>query len=303
MVRQSLINADLFWRRIEDKYGSISGYNRNFIHTSNYDYNIKDQKVKAYFLNSKGEPIYSESFSGVSIYPNIRDYNVAPEDYDNVKPKDMSLLEIEDGTVVALLEDQKKNQFLVKVKNGVLRKEKVPEATYVEEVAGDYLIFYNKKDMCGVMNQNFEIIKEAKYEYIDFLSGGLYCFEITIDDDSYWRERCGFLDENFNEVIPARFYSADWFIDGLATVTTKVDDEYLFGVINKKGQYVLEPSFDDLDQYESGLFRAEKDGLHGVIDKTGKEIVPIKYPVSVEWIDGYTVVDFGGKYGILDPEG
>ena len=54
--------------------------------------------------------------------------------------------------------------------------------------------------------------------------------------------------------------------------------------------------------FQEGLFRVDKDGKYGFIDKTGKEAIPLIYDLVENFSDGVAVATYRGKKGfILNP--
>lgn len=110
-------------------------------------------------------------------------------------------------------------------------------------------------------------------------------------------------------------------LEGLAKATVNYDgisdfheglaffkkDEKL-GIINKKGDIVLEPTY-ECEQEISGYFFSEglaliqKDGKYGFIDKKGEEIIPCSYETAFHFKDGLASVKKGGKYGFINKNG
>ncbi len=65
--------------------------------------------------------------------------------------------------------------------------------------------------------------------------------------------------------------------NGLAAVGTK-PDRTGWGLINRKGEYKVQPIYTHIDEGQDGnRIMVELKGKHGVIDTTGKIIIPIKY--------------------------
>lgn len=110
------------------------------------------------------------------------------------------------------------------------------------------------------------------------------------------------------------------FNQGLAPATLVVDawdDEYYtsnysWGFMNPKGQWVIQPQFEDFivsDMYGSyrvfdALGRAcvKKDGKWGAINKQGQTIVPFEYDWLMPESEGLMAFQKNGKAGFLDAE-
>lgn len=133
----------------------------------------------------------------------------------------------------------------------------------------------------------------------------------------------GFIDREYKLVIPAKFTVIDRFEDGLAvaaigghyhcTGCTDHLDGCQFGVINRSGEFVIDPTFSKLKRVTSDVFdfRDEKNQRGGLIDRTGKIIVELPRPGdSWELSEGlipfaWNCKDYSdfGNYGFIDLEG
>lgn len=99
--------------------------------------------------------------------------------------------------------------------------------------------------LCAVWDKGFGFIDEkgvvvvpCKLDYADHFSEGLAVFKPKGRKDLY-----GYIDKGGNVVIPPMFSTADSFDHGLASVTVgKAYEDFRYGYINKKGEYVWEPS-------------------------------------------------------------
>src|ERR1700733_12030554 len=99
-------------------------------------------------------------------------------------------------------------------------------------------------------------------------------------------------------LIEPKFQHAGALADGLARVT--VDGKV--GFIDRKGDFVIEPVFDKVGEFERGLDRtwAERDGSVGVIDKTGIWVFQTNYQqiqfATTAVKDGYSGAVFGWHF-------
>lgn len=89
------------------------------------------------------------------------------------------------------------------------------------------------------------------------------------------------------------------FSEGLAFV--KINDKY--GVINKTGRTVIPYKYDAIGNFSDGLAFVEINNKYGFIDKTGKIVIPCKYTYRFKYnfSDGLTLVserEFGPYYFI-----
>jgi hypothetical protein len=96
--------------------------------------------------------------------------------------------------------------------------------------------------------------------------------------------------------------SIDEFSEGLAPIQIGINGKY--GYINKSGNMVIQPQFFSVSSFYNGVAEfGESDDAFGLIDKTGKKIVPAKYNSILQLDDGNFVVEKENKYGVIDKKG
>jgi len=107
------------------------------------------------------------------------------------------------------------------------------------------------------------------------------------------------------------------FFDGLAQVRVAGDDgSSLYGYINKKGEYVVNPRYTSAENFSDGMAAVSGKDRNGYINKVGKVMVNdtvFKYReyfhnghaiVGIDdkdWITTYGVIDKSGKY-VINPQ-
>ncbi|WP_418936115.1 WG repeat-containing protein [Moraxella bovis] len=77
------------------------------------------------------------------------------------------------------------------------------------------------------------------------------------------------------------------------------------GILDKADNVVIKPQFDE-DSYffEWGVATVKKDGKYGVINKTGKVLIPFEYSSYILPIaKGIFMVEVNGKYGAISDDG
>ena len=85
------------------------------------------------------------------------------------------------------------------------------------------------------------------------------------------------------------------FSEGLACV--KLNGKY--GFVDKSGKEIIPVKYDSAWSFSEGLARVGLDKC-GFIDKMGVEIIPFKYDVAESFIEGLARVKLNGKYGYID---
>ena len=109
------------------------------------------------------------------------------------------------------------------------------------------------------------------------------------------------IDQNGKEVIPCRYSTAGDFLNGIAVV----DKNGKRGCINKKGEEIVKPKYNQIDaHFEDGYaWVTDKNGKIGMIDQAGKEIIKPKYTWTVNFSEGLAAVSRGNKMGYVNMEG
>lgn len=124
----------------------------------------------------------------------------------------------------------------------------------------------------------------------------------------------GVMDKNFNLLTELKYKIEGRFNCGLAPAMEKVGDEYLLGYINTKGETVIKPEYNgDIPQpfMDNCLAKVSKkiDGkqYYGLIDKTGKVILPLEYSSVGEFSEGLAGACKGDSFvelcGYIDESG
>ncbi len=94
-------------------------------------------------------------------------------------------------------------------------------------------------------------------------------------------------------------YGKVYFSEGLA----RVERDGKYGFIDKTGQEVITLKYDDTGLFFSdGLARVELNGKWGFIDKRGKEVIPFKYDYAKDYgehLSDLAAVELNGKWGFI----
>ena len=95
----------------------------------------------------------------------------------------------------------------------------------------------------------------------------------------------------------------DWkgeYYQGLASVS--LNGKY--GFIDKTGKEVIPIKYDDAaESFSEGLAEVKLNDKWGFIDKTGKEVIPIKYDNAYSFSEGLAKVKLNDKWGFIDKTG
>lgn len=107
-------------------------------------------------------------------------------------------------------------------------------------------------------------------------------------DDVAWvfkNEKYTLIDLQGQELFQCDFDNVDTYSNGLAKAQThsgmgkglKTYNGKHRGLINKQGQFVIEPAYDNIFDWHRDFIFVIKNGLWGTIDKSGKTIIPPTY--------------------------
>ena len=77
-----------------------------------------------------------------------------------------------------------------------------------------------------------------------------------------------------------------------------------FGYIDKTGDFVIPPHFDDLCyEYSEGLAAVNVEGKYGFIDKNGDFVITPQFECVLPFAHGIAAVLIEEKYGYIDKSG
>ena len=110
----------------------------------------------------------------------------------------------------------------------------------------------------------------------------------------------GYRDQDYVTIINPRFDDAWDFTEmGIA----KVGLNKKVGFIDKTGKEVIPIKYDDADGFYDGLCGVKMGGKWGYIDQTGKMVIPVSFERIQIFKNGIAVVVSGGKWGAIDKTG
>lgn len=150
-----------------------------------------------------------------------------------------------------------------------------------------------EKGLQAYINKKGEYVVYPAFKEIDYFTDSLLIFG---DGDTY-----GLMKPSCQIVVPNKFESIGQLSEGLAIV--QYDD--LIGYINERGVIVIKPQFDPIPnflnrcQFKGGSAVVAKNGEFGVINTSGKEIIPLKNEGIGEFTQ-LTAVKRKGKWGFIN---
>jgi len=109
----------------------------------------------------------------------------------------------------------------------------------------------------------------------------------------------GFMDTEGTVMINPSYEDVDEFSDGLALVV----NEGKVGYINKSNEIIIPFEYDEGEAFIEGLAIASKDDLYGVINRLGETIVSFEYDFIGPYNNGLAVVANDTAYGFINRKG
>jgi hypothetical protein len=171
----------------------------------------------------------------------------------------------------------------------------------------DGMISFKKDDKYGYIDKYGSLKIPATYYRAENFANGLAPVQAT-ENDKY-----GYINTDNKFVIEPQYVEAASFYEGYASVytekkfysyknTTGADK---MGVIDTKGKFIIPPIYQYISLKNNvGLFRVTKDSMQGLIDSTGKMILPVNNKGIGEFAAGIARVEkTAGMYGLVNAKG
>ena len=166
-------------------------------------------------------------------------------------------------------------------------------------------------DLYDVASEFYEGIaivgKNDKYGFID--KTGKEIIPLKYDKVQYFSEglaavkiggKWGYIDKNDKMVIPPKYSEAEYFLDGVARVFNYSYGLPVYAIIDKTGKEIVPlGKYSAIEEFQQGLAIVRSGLYFGVIDKTGKEIIPLKYDEVQYFSEGLAPVKIDNNYDFI----
>ncbi len=159
--------------------------------------------------------------------------------------------------------------------------------------AGEDFIRIEKNGKFGLIDYAGRTVVKTQFAKVSGFSNGLACVK--------HEGRYGFIDTKGRMVVPARYEDASAFTDGVARV--KLGGKY--GFIDVDGKQVIDFKFAEVSIFSEGLAFTRKtwDKTFGMIDKSGEYFLQPTYQNLFFPKDGLIRARWNGKWGYLNLKG
>ncbi|MFZ5353661.1 MAG: WG repeat-containing protein [Bacillota bacterium] len=160
-----------------------------------------------------------------------------------------------------------------------------------------------------LIDKSGNVIKVLPYKRIGFASEGL----MTYSYEEGYGGKTGYIDTNGDIVIRAEFYDPSGFKNGLAVVNTAESfSDGKYGVINKKGEFVIQPLYSYIYELDEGFYAACESAYDfsmamyekkAIFNADGKRITDFLYYRIEGFNNGTASVCDGKKTWFIDANG
>ena len=99
------------------------------------------------------------------------------------------------------------------------------------------------------------------------------------------------------------YICADKVCDVNSDKVVAIKKDGLYGLVDFTGKEIVPPQYGDISSFSEGKAIVKRDNFYGVIDETGKEIVPPHYDKVFPFINGKAIVEKKYLYGFIDETG
>lgn len=166
----------------------------------------------------------------------------------------------------------------------------------------DGMAVFRSGDTQGYVDKSGNVMIISSDKSIGSFSEGLASQYI---DNLSENRKCGYMNKSGEMEIDHRFTYCHEFNDGLAIVGVSTGEVkqsgtpiILYGIIDRSGNYVVEPQFESIFPFNEGMAKVTNhEGKYGFINNKGKVVVPLEYEyydIFYDYSEGLAVV--GSNY-------
>ncbi len=243
---------------------------------------------------------------------NLKSETVLPAGFDEVEYLNEDFLKFRKGKLWGIVDRFGKNihtpafehislfqneLFLIKNKgkSGLLNKAgKVLLSAQNErfEIINKNLIFHLKENLWGAIDHNGNIVLDNEFQSWKKITPNFiklsiekfnYLFSIKrqklVSDDSY---------DNF------------FAFPGEYVIVKKGP---ALGLMNQDGDWVLEPTFNEIQPYGKNLFRVRNKNLWGIVNHEGQDVIPFEFEYIAPIKNKFCAIKQNGKFGACNLKG
>ncbi|PIB35871.1 hypothetical protein BFP72_10930 [Reichenbachiella sp. 5M10] len=187
---------------------------------------------------------------------------ILPEEYDDVKVEyDRYIIAFKDG-------------FSKVLQGGVVLADSIRGS--VKEISKNHLLILRYDSKMQLLKSDGESSLRENYDEIEFQ---MFAPGVTFRNGSTW----GYYDLESEKLIVPQEYEEIKAYYGGHTIIVKSEGKY--GLINKEGEVIQKPIYDEVKATTDGVLIIQ-DGKYGLFDKKGNEIFPLIYD-SIDYVGNF----------------
>jgi hypothetical protein len=112
------------------------------------------------------------------------------------------------------------------------------------------------------------------------------------------------IDRSGNTILPPKYEDLGPFSEGLAPANGGGEHKYKWGYINREGKFAITPKFSRALMFSEGLAGVQADSRRwGYVNKTGKLVIMDRYDAVDQFVEGLARVVVNEKVGYIDTNG
>ena len=159
-----------------------------------------------------------------------------------------------------------------------------------------------KNEKWGYINKKGKVVIQFKYDEVYNFFEGLAIVKI--------KNKYGIIDKKGKVVIPIKYDAVTTFSEGLIGVGVEKQGMWFYGYINKKGKHIDFFNFAGISIFSEGLGAVASylGGKWGFINKKGEIVIQPEYDAidddyRIMFKNGYVIIKKNGELGRLSKNG
>ncbi|MDQ3017934.1 MAG: WG repeat-containing protein [Bacteroidota bacterium] len=117
------------------------------------------------------------------------------------------------------------------------------------------------------------------------------------------KEKWGYMNRRGDIIITPQFDIAEDFYDGIAKAGILTGDHLVYGFIDTKGQWVIQPQYHRCGLFSEGMCAVENDEKFGFINNGGQVVIPLQFKDAGMFTEGLAAVKQNGWTRFIDKSG
>ena len=182
-----------------------------------------------------------------------------------------------------------------------------PQFEYGTVFADTGLAMVQKNGKAGVIDTTGYYVLKPEFDEMYFPSKNNYVYltgPVLANRGGQWSIvtiRDMFTPPNLQKELPLdlNIHIMGGFDNGLAPA----EQNGKIGLVNPKGEWVIEPQFENIGSFANGLATVLLDEKFGFIDKEGHIVIPFQFDAVFDFWKGMAEVKTDGKWNLIDTAG